>query len=183
MDLKAQDKPDILCRVFKIKLDHLIRDLKEGEIFGSIVEYFRLQSPDDKDRFISAEISYSKSNKDLYEAVQTYMVYGSYGLYNVNSPCMTHGHCTKMFPKEFRQRKIIDEVGFPKYRKRDDGRTMQKKEVHLDNSYIVPYNGKLLLKYACHLNVEYTCQTSAIKYLVKYMQKGNDRVTATIYEP
>ncbi|KAL4380903.1 hypothetical protein AHAS_Ahas04G0080000 [Arachis hypogaea] len=95
----------------------------------------------------NSEISYSKSNKDLYEAVQTYMVYGSYGLYNVNSPCMTHGHCTKMFPKEFRQRTIIDEVGFPKYRKRDDVRTMQKKEVHLDNSYTVPYNGKLLLRY------------------------------------
>ena len=35
--LKAEDRPDILCRVFKIKLDELIRDLKEGHVFGQII--------------------------------------------------------------------------------------------------------------------------------------------------
>ena len=35
--LKAEDRPDILCRVFKIKLDGLIDDLKEGKIFGKIL--------------------------------------------------------------------------------------------------------------------------------------------------
>ncbi|XP_072087101.1 uncharacterized protein [Arachis hypogaea] len=48
---------------------------------------------------------------------------------------------------------------------------------------IVPYNATLLLKYGCHINVEYTCQTSAIKYLFKYVHKGNDRVTASFFRP
>ncbi|XP_072077963.1 uncharacterized protein [Arachis hypogaea] len=51
----------------------------------------------------------------------------------------------------------------------------------LDNKFIVPYNPELLLKFGCHINVEYTCQTSFIKYLFKYVHKGNDRVTATQY--
>ncbi|RYR24914.1 hypothetical protein Ahy_B02g058502 [Arachis hypogaea] len=37
--LKEEDRPDILCRVFKIKLDGLIEDLKEGKIFGKILGY------------------------------------------------------------------------------------------------------------------------------------------------
>ncbi|KAM3238948.1 hypothetical protein P3L10_013981 [Capsicum annuum] len=32
--LQLEDRPDILSRVFKIKLDHLIKDLKEKQIFG-----------------------------------------------------------------------------------------------------------------------------------------------------
>lgn len=32
--LRAEDRPDILCRVFKMKLDQLIQDLKRGDVFG-----------------------------------------------------------------------------------------------------------------------------------------------------
>ncbi|KAL4375450.1 hypothetical protein AHAS_Ahas05G0283000 [Arachis hypogaea] len=35
--LKAEDCPNILCRVSKIKLDGLIDDLKERKIFGKIL--------------------------------------------------------------------------------------------------------------------------------------------------
>lgn len=31
---RPEDRPDILCRVFKIKLDELVKDLKEKKIFG-----------------------------------------------------------------------------------------------------------------------------------------------------
>lgn len=34
--LKAEDRPDIICRVFKIKLDQLIKDLREEKIFGRV---------------------------------------------------------------------------------------------------------------------------------------------------
>ncbi|KAL6586364.1 hypothetical protein OROMI_001352 [Orobanche minor] len=32
--LRPEDRPDILCRVFKIKLDQLVNDLKDNHIFG-----------------------------------------------------------------------------------------------------------------------------------------------------
>ncbi|XP_061355352.1 uncharacterized protein LOC133299871, partial [Gastrolobium bilobum] len=63
---------------------------------------------------------------------------------------------------------------------RNDGRVVNKNGVELDNRYVVPYNAHLLLKYQAHINVEYTCQRSAIKYLFKYIHKGNDRVATAI---
>lgn len=36
LGLNAEDRPDIVCRVFKMKLDQLIRDVKEGNKFGRV---------------------------------------------------------------------------------------------------------------------------------------------------
>ncbi|KAL1309905.1 hypothetical protein AAHE18_17G212000 [Arachis hypogaea] len=186
--LKAEDRPDILCRVFKIKLDGLIDDLKEEKIFGKILGYvctvgfqkrglphahillfmsneFKPQTPDDIDKHITAEIPDENERPNLHGAIQNYMVHGPCGPYNKNSPCMKNGSCSKFYPKEYT----------------DNGQTMKKRECVLDNKFIVPYNPELLLKFGCHINVEYTCQTSSIKYLFKYVHKGNDCVTATLY--
>lgn len=35
-NFSSQDRPDMLCRIFKIKLDQLIRDIKDGSIFGKV---------------------------------------------------------------------------------------------------------------------------------------------------
>jgi len=35
-NIKPEDRPDILTRIFKIKLDHLINDFKKNNIFGTI---------------------------------------------------------------------------------------------------------------------------------------------------
>lgn len=34
MGLRVEERPDIICRVFKIKLDELIKDLTHGQLFG-----------------------------------------------------------------------------------------------------------------------------------------------------
>lgn len=34
--MQPEDRPDILCRVFKMKLDQLIKDLKQGQVFGRV---------------------------------------------------------------------------------------------------------------------------------------------------
>jgi len=35
-NLKPEDRQDLVCRLFKIKLDELIKDIKRGEIFGYV---------------------------------------------------------------------------------------------------------------------------------------------------
>ncbi|XP_057762531.1 uncharacterized protein LOC130982510 [Arachis stenosperma] len=142
---------------------------------------FKPQIRDDIEKHIIAEIPDENQRPNLHGAVQNYMVPGPCGPYNKNSPCMKNGSCLKFYPKEFRQRTLIDEVEFPKYRRTDNSRTVKKRECVLDNKFIVLYNPELLLKFGCHINVEYTCQTSSIKYLFKYVHKGNDSVTAPLY--
>ncbi|XP_061344069.1 uncharacterized protein LOC133290038 [Gastrolobium bilobum] len=201
--LNPEDRPDILCRVFKFKLDQLLHDLKKENILGRVIAYVctiefqkrglphahillflnpssKAESALDIDKLISAEIPDKETNPTLFMAVTSYMIHGPCGPENYKSPCMKDGRCSKKFPKNFCSRTLIDDDGFPHYKRRNDGRVVNKNGVELDNRYVVPYNAHLLLKYQAHINVEYTCQRSAIKYLFKYIHKGNDRVTAAI---
>ncbi|KAL4349802.1 hypothetical protein AHAS_Ahas10G0078400 [Arachis hypogaea] len=198
--LKPSDKPDIISRVFKIKLDALLKDLKDGSIFKKLkgIEFQNRGLPhchillfvqptekprsfDDIDHHISAEIPDEHTQPKLYSLVQKFMVHGPCGVLNTSSPCMVNGRCSKFYPMPFCEKTSIDSASFPKYKRSDNGRSISKRNVNLDNRFIVPYNATLLLKYGCHINVEYTCQTSAIKYLFKYVHKGNECVTASFF--
>ncbi|XP_012850131.1 PREDICTED: uncharacterized protein LOC105969906 [Erythranthe guttata] len=204
--LRSEDRPDILCRIFKMKLDSLMTDFKKGHIFGRIrahvctIEFQKRGLPHahillwldndakpkcsaDIDRMICSEILDKKTDRKMYNLVEKYMIHGPCGHANLNSPCMKDGVCTKRFPKKFVQRTEADPDGYPVYRRRDDGRTVRKKNTILDNGFVVPYNRVLLSKYRSHINIELCNQSKSIKYLFKYVNKGHDRVTATFFQP
>ncbi|XP_019198428.1 PREDICTED: uncharacterized protein LOC109192311 [Ipomoea nil] len=204
-DLRAEDRPDIVCRVFKMKLDALIKDLREGDVFGAVkavvytIEFQKRGLPhahillflakkeqtssvEFMDSIISAEIPCKDLDPQYHDAVQEFMVHGPCGSVRKQSPCMVNGKCSKYFPKKFVDCSSFDDDGYPIYRRRDDGLTIQKNGIHLDSRYVVPHNRYLLLKYKAHLNVEWCNQSRSIKYLFKYVNKGNDRVTAEFYK-
>jgi hypothetical protein len=68
----------------------------------------------------------------------------------------------------------LDENGYPNYARPDNGRTVIKSGIELDNRWVVPYNPYLLLTFDCHINVERVFDIRSIKYMYKYIYKGKN---------
>ncbi|KAI9086141.1 hypothetical protein K1719_031862 [Acacia pycnantha] len=126
----------------------------------------------DIDQLISAEIPDKLVDPEFYELVGSYMVHGPCGRSLGNAPCMKDGKCSKYFPKRYNAHTILDEKCYPTYRRRNDGRTVSRKGVKLDNRFVVPYNARLLKLFCGHLNIEKTNQSRAIKYCSNTLVKG-----------
>ncbi|XP_025665010.1 uncharacterized protein [Arachis hypogaea] len=199
------DRPDISCRVFHAKLKCLLSDLKEGVFFGPFnagmytIEFQKrglpyahmllwlngesnLQSVEIVDEFICAELPNPQKFPSLYNVVTKYMIHGPCGPLRPSSPCMKDGKCSKFYPKRFVDQTSFDEDGYPIYRRRNMGVTVKINDVDIDNRFVVPYNPLLLMKYQAHINLEFCNKSNVIKYLFKYVNKGPDRVTATVGE-
>jgi len=125
----AEDRPDLVARVFKLKLDELLKDLIQREIFGEIagyawtIEYQKRGLPHvhilliqkhkqdmpktgkDIDLIVSAEIPDKRLDTVLYEAVKRNLIHGPCGNLNPNAGCMQSeackGKCKRFFPKPF----------------------------------------------------------------------------------
>ncbi|XP_076903118.1 uncharacterized protein LOC143558087 [Bidens hawaiensis] len=204
-NLNSEDMPDILCRIFKMKLDSMIKLLKDKALFGKIkaaiytIEFQKrglphahiclfiapenkIHNPSHIDNFISSEIPDKVTEPDLYQLVSDHMLHGPCGEANPSCSCMIDRECSKNFPKRFQNETSIDSNGFPLYKRRDNGRYVVKKGINLDNRSVMPYNKILLRKYQAHINVEWCNQEGSIKYLFKYINKGPDRATISLVQ-
>ncbi|XP_072073888.1 uncharacterized protein [Arachis hypogaea] len=112
--------------------------------------------------------------------VTKYMIHGPCGRIRPASPCMKDGKCLKFYPKQFVNETIFDDDGYPVYKHRDMGITVKLSGTDIDNRFVVPYNPLLLMKYQSHINLEFCNKSNVIKYLFKYVNKGLDRLTATM---
>ena len=52
--------------------------------------------------------------------------------------------------------------------------------IMVNNTWIVPYNLWLLLKYNCHINIEICYSIKSVKYLYKYVYKDPDCVSMEV---
>ncbi|KAG7564175.1 P-loop containing nucleoside triphosphate hydrolase [Arabidopsis suecica] len=123
--LTSDDRPDIVARIFKIKLDSLMQDLTEKKMLGKTeasmytVEFqkrglphahillfmdskSKLPTADDIDMMICAEIPDKEKEPELYEVIKNSMIHGPCGSANMNSPYITK----------------VGADGFPVYRRR-----------------------------------------------------------------
>ncbi|XP_065642316.1 uncharacterized protein LOC136073944 [Hydra vulgaris] len=103
----ATDRPDLVCRVFEMKLKCFLGDIfKHG---------LRQSCKSCTDQTVDPE---------LFEIVKTCMIHGPCGILNRNFTCMKDGVCTKKFPKEFNPCTVAIFNGYPNYRRLDNGRVV-----------------------------------------------------------
>ncbi|CAN0875201.1 ATP-dependent DNA helicase PIF1 [Linum grandiflorum] len=150
----------VIARVFRMRLEQLKKDLKEGHFFG---------------RSIVGELPDPLIDPVGYDPVTKFMVHGPCGESRLSSPCMKNGRCSKFFPKQFASETTFDANGHVTYRRRQTTVVVKKSGTTLDNRYVVPYNRDLLVKYQAHINVEICHKGQLIKYLFKYITKGPDQ--------
>ncbi|KAK4411840.1 hypothetical protein Sango_0257000 [Sesamum angolense] len=198
-----QDRPDLLTRIFRAKFEELKKDIYTKGVLGKAVAHVHviefqkrglphahilvildendiLNTPDDYDHIVRAEIPDKNDEPMLYEVVMRHMIHGLCGEMNVNTPCMKNGTCKKNYPKPFAPCTIQGTDSYLIYRRRDDNRSIsldRNCDVVVDNRWVVPYNPWLLLKYDCYINVEICSSIKSIKYFIyKYVYKGPDCV-------
>ncbi|KAK9068544.1 hypothetical protein SSX86_012659 [Deinandra increscens subsp. villosa] len=201
--LSAQDRADLIARVFEMKVDSFILFLKEERPFGVVAadlytiefqkrglphchtllwvtEQFRVRDAEQIDSFICAEFPDKDSDPLLHRIVADTMVHGPCGLLNNGASCMHGGTCYKNFPKPYESVTRIDDKGRAFYRRRQNSQKVQKGRAIVDCGYVVPYNKDLSLRFRAHINVEHCGWSMMIKYLFKYISKGPDRVKYSV---
>uniref|UniRef100_UPI00358ED5B8 uncharacterized protein n=1 Tax=Myxine glutinosa TaxID=7769 RepID=UPI00358ED5B8 len=198
----AQDRHDLLARVFRQKVISLMNLITKGAVFGDCrcymysIEWQKRGLPHihilvwlkDKirpaqvDDIISAEIPNPTEDKVLHEVVVKHMLHGPCGHINTHSPCMKAGKCTKRYPRPLLTETQTDQDGYPLYRRRkpgDGGFTttlrVKQQEIVIDNQWVVPFNPLLSRIFKSHINVEACYSVKSIKYVLKYVNKGTDQ--------
>ncbi|XP_053213304.1 uncharacterized protein LOC128396721 [Panonychus citri] len=197
---RAEDRPDIVVRIFAGKVSELKRLIMKKQIFGPVISLIHViefqkrglphvhlllkvaeshipREPEKIDKVVCAEIPCPQQHPLLYSLVKAHMIHGPCGKFNVNSQCMKDNKCIKNFPKPFQESTDTDGTGFPLYRRRNNGRSilLRNGTIEVNNAFVVPYNVFLLQYFRCHINVEICCTVQATKYLHKYLYKGYDQ--------
>lgn len=194
LGLTSNYRPDLVNRVFNAKVQEFLKDIREGYILGEAIAFVyviefqkrglphmhlllflsnedKIRTADDIDRYVTAELP--PEYDPLHALVSEFMIHGP-----CNQRCLKDdGSCSKGFPKAYRNITEFAVNGFPRYRRREQEMRRQDEGERRDlsNAYVVPYNRYLLNKYKAHINIEVCSSLRSVKYLFKYLYKGNDR--------
>ncbi|XP_021754919.1 uncharacterized protein LOC110720220 [Chenopodium quinoa] len=205
---KAQDRPDIVARIFRAKvlaLKHLIikknvfrevaamiyviefqkRGLPHAHFLVILKQDYKIKCPSDFDKFVCAEIPYV-ANSYLRKVILKHMMHCPCGHLDPDCPCMKHkesrGRCKYGYPKQ-----LCDEIrnsrdGYPMYRRKDTRETVTVQKIVMDNKWVIPYNPYLSSHFDCHLNVEVCSTIEVVKYFYNYVYKGHDIISFNVVQ-
>ena len=194
------DRPDLVNRVFKGKVDALKEDIFKKEYLGKTRGHVwttefqkrglphvhmiiflhpnaKMRSPEEIDSLLSAEFPDPDEQPELFELVLKFMVHTPCGAQNPNAPCMKNGKCSKGFPKPFREETTINEDSYANLRRRNTGKKYKVGGHEVDNRWVVSYPIFWLWVFRCHINMECLFSVKGLKYIYKYVYKGHDCTT------
>ncbi|PAV65868.1 hypothetical protein WR25_06991 [Diploscapter pachys] len=142
------DEPDLVSRVFNLKLKELLEDLKKNDYFGKVIAYTyvvefqkrglphahilivldnnsKIRSAEQVDKIVWAEIPNEREYPRLHEIVVNNMLHGPCGDHNPRCACMSEDRegrkfCSKKFPKAFRDTTVLGTNSYAEYRRRDN---------------------------------------------------------------
>jgi hypothetical protein len=215
------DHPDLVARVFYAKWKALLHDIFDAAIFGEVLGFcwrvewqFRgwphvhcmiilkrkILSAHQVDGLVSAEIPDPVMFPELHQVVCEFMIHGPFcGDARPTARCRQKDAqvCRWRFPKDRSESTIICSNQFPIYRRRQRFSAVVRRQV-ISDEWVAPYNGLLLLRYRCHINVEVRCvcpdlswvsllpqvcsHLKVTKYCFKYVFKRPDAATIVIDE-
>nr|XP_009775438.1 PREDICTED: uncharacterized protein LOC104225359 [Nicotiana sylvestris] len=202
---EAQNRPDLISRVFRAKIEELKTDILKRNIFGKVVAFmctvefqkrglphahfliilqndYKLLTTEAYDEIIRAELPDANADSDLRKLVLKHMMHGPCGSLDPTNFCMRKkiGSCKFKYPKMFADQTSKGNDSYPIYRRRNTGEVVKVRGHDLDNSWVVSYNPYLFGKFNCHINVEVCSDIKVVKYLYKYICKGHDKIAFSV---
>ena len=85
-----------------------------------------MQTPQDIDQIVSAELPDQSLDPSVYITVLSYMIHGPCKEEHLKAPCMrkqfgTKAKCSKSYPKSFQNSTVFGDDGYPLYRRLNTG--------------------------------------------------------------
>ncbi|XP_052175337.1 uncharacterized protein LOC127790094 [Diospyros lotus] len=109
--LKSEDRPDILCRIFKVKLDHLMKDHRQNKVFGTVRANAKYPTGDDIDRITSAEIPDESIDPKYYTAMRDLMIHGPCGNLRSTPHAWSMDDALSIFQKNLQSLQMLTMIG------------------------------------------------------------------------
>lgn len=195
----SMDRPDLVARVFDMKLQELLDDITKKGIFGRRVAHIHTVewqkrglphvhfllflhpedkplTPADYDKFMCAELPDPETQPRLFELVKTHMIHGPCGEWNPSCPCMNEeGHCTKHYPKDFCDFTTHKEDDYPQPRRRAPANGGHSFEITHSNGRTFTIDNRWVVPYNPYLLEKYEAHINieicnSIK-AIKYLNK------------
>ncbi|XP_076927855.1 uncharacterized protein LOC143591556 [Bidens hawaiensis] len=199
----AQDRPDLVSRVFRAKLEDLKEQILKKHLLGEVKAYIyviefqkrglphahfliimypqdKINNPDHYDKVVCAEIPDVRRHPKMHDLVVKHMMHGHCGNLRLDCSCMQEMQgnpksCRFCYPRQFNDQTTQGEDAYPLYRKRNNGIMVDVRGEFLDNRWVVPYNPMLLMMFNCHMNLEACSSIKSVKFIFKYVYKGRDK--------
>lgn len=194
---------DLIARVFKLKLDKLLKDLLEIYVLGVYVAYCyiikfqkyrlpytyilliirpedRILSIDDVDSVIQAFIPKQEDDPILRSYVLQYIVYNRCsGKASDIYYSKEKQYYSKVYPKDLYDETTFTPNGSNLFYRRFSIPLNSDDEPDI-NRQVVLYNACLLKKYGAYINIEIYGSIKSVFYLYKYVYKGPNRADISV---